>query len=155
MRIVLRHLGAFRESLIDNSQDIVLAWAHDLSKPLASRNAGALLLHEDGIGLAFDAALNDTAWSMDAHAAVQSGTVSKMSFGFLVREGGDRWERQSGKDVRIVTNARLLEISPVVFPVYSGTKVGVRTAAEILASRPNLDHAIIERDLLRLSLDLQ
>jgi len=139
--------GAFAESLADRSQDIVLAWAHDLSRPLASRNAGTLDLREDGKGLAIEAALNGTTWAADALAAIESGTVTKMSFMFRTRPGGDKWRREGGRDIRTVTSAQLFEVSPVVFPAYSATSVATRSAAEILSGRPAL------ADLQRMALE--
>jgi uncharacterized protein len=144
--------GAFSESLQDRADDILMAWAHDLSKPIASRNAGSLTLREDNTGLAFEAALNDTSWARDAYEAIQSGAISKVSFMFRVRPGGETWQREGGKDIRIVTAARLFEISPVAFPAYSDTSVvarSARSAVDILAGRPAL------KDLERMKLEIK
>lgn len=142
--------GAFRRSLEDRSQDIVMAWAHDLSRPLASRNAGSLSLSEDAKGLAFEARLNDTSWSKDAHAAIKSGAVRQVSFMFRVRPGGEQWDRESGRQLRRVTDAQLLEISPVVFATYNQTTVGVRSAADVLQAP-----GIAIRDALAQAIELE
>lgn len=48
-----------------------------------------------------------------------------MSFGFTVLE--DRWGYQDGIDVRELVKVKLFDVSPVTFPAYTETDVGVRT----------------------------
>src|SRR5262245_10327223 len=62
--------GAFRGTLGDTSKDIILLWPHDRTKPLASRASGNLELRESADGLHFNASMNHSSWSVDAHAAI-------------------------------------------------------------------------------------
>src|SRR5262245_39090152 len=73
--------GAFSETLA-GTDDVWLLWAHDVTKPLASRSSGNLAMQEQDTGLRFEASLNDTTWSKDAHQAIRSGTVKTVSFRF-------------------------------------------------------------------------
>jgi hypothetical protein len=47
-----------------------------------------------------------------------------MSFGFTV--GEDEWRSEDGGDVRELKKVRLFDVSPVTFPAYTSTDVGVR-----------------------------
>ena len=104
--------GAFADTLA-SADDVWLLWAHDLSKPLASRSSGNLAIQEQDAGLRFDANLNETTWSKDAHQAIRSGTVRTVGFRFrTVPEGGDAWTKTATGLVRTVSRAVLQEISP-------------------------------------------
>jgi HK97 family phage prohead protease len=89
--------GAFLDSLADSTQDVSLLWAHDPTKPLASRIAGSLTVAEDDLGLGFDAKLNGTSWSVDAYEAIRSKSVRTVSFRFSVPTGGDTWQHKGPK----------------------------------------------------------
>lgn len=125
--------GAFSTSLASSDHDIVGLWSHDMTKPLASRDAGTLTLSEDDRGLKFEMTPNKTSWAADALEAVRSGTVSNMSIGFAVRDS--KWETLNGKEVRTLTDIDLYEISPVVFPAYTATAAHVRSLADIWKQR--------------------
>ena len=47
-----------------------------------------------------------------------------MSFGFMVEE--EKWDTVDGVDVRELRRVRLFDVSPVTFPAYPSTDVGVR-----------------------------
>lgn len=117
--------GAFRESLGSITHDILALWSHDPSKPLASRSANTLTLREDKHGLAFEMDLSaGMSWVRDAHAAIRSGVISKMSIGFSVMD--DDWATEGGKTIRSLKNVDLYEVSPVAFPAYAGTEAEAR-----------------------------
>ncbi len=146
--------GAFADTLNDAARDVWALWAHDISKPLASRKSGTLQLAEDDHGLRFDMALGDTSWSTDAYTAVKSGVVRGVSFRFMVPSGGDVWQKRDGALVRTVKRAELLEISPTVLPAYGGTDVSARSVADVLAGA-RLDSGVAVRDLLAQMIDLE
>ncbi len=52
-----------------------------------------------------------------------------MSIGFRVMPGGERFERRGGLDVRIITDARIVEASIVTFPAYAATDATVAQRA--------------------------
>jgi phage head maturation protease len=47
-----------------------------------------------------------------------------MSFGFTVEK--DEWSTANGVDTRELIEVRLFDVSPVTFPAYTQTDVGVR-----------------------------
>ncbi len=117
--------GAFRESLKSAGHDILALWAHDTSKPLASRAAKTLDLREDDHGLAFEMDLSSTiSWVRDSYEAIRSGLVGKMSFGFSVID--DEWSTEGKRTIRSIKNLDLYEVSPVAFPAYEGTEAEAR-----------------------------
>src|SRR4051812_35906519 len=97
--------GAFNETLSDPAADVILLWAHDRTKPIASRASGNLDIRDAAGGLEFDGRLNGTSWAKDAHAAISGGTVRTVSFAFQVQEGGDTWTKTTGGLVRTVHKA--------------------------------------------------
>lgn len=122
--------GAFLRSLAETSHDIMALWAHDMARPLASRDAGSLTLNEDDTGLSFTMAVDSAmSWGKDAIAAVRGKLVKSMSFGFRVR--GEEWlKKVDGRPVRTLTDIDLYEISPVALPAYDGTSVEARALTD-------------------------
>ena len=54
-----------------------------------------------------------------------------MSFGFVVDEDGQAWERDKrGAVTRTLISLRLFDVSPVVFPAYAQTAVAVRALTQ-------------------------
>ncbi|MCL5072630.1 MAG: HK97 family phage prohead protease, partial [Actinobacteria bacterium] len=55
-----------------------------------------------------------------------------MSFGFIVPEGGDDWDMSDPENpIRILKRVILWDISPVTYPAYPQTSVGIRTAKQV------------------------
>src|SRR5690349_5533244 len=124
--------GAFADTI--KSADIRALWNHDPNFPLARTKSGTLKLKEDDSGLAIDAELPDTTFARDLLKSIERGDVDQMSFGFRVMPDGQKWAMQDGGLVRTLTNVELFDVSPVTFPAYPQTDVGVRTlAAEMRA----------------------
>jgi HK97 family phage prohead protease len=115
--------GAFADSLRENP-DVLLLLDHQMDRVLARSRSNSLRLAETDKGLAFEADLNGTSWANDALELVRSNNAGGMSFGFRVRNAGERWE----KTTRELRSLDLVEISVVsAFPVYSGTEVSARS----------------------------
>jgi HK97 family phage prohead protease len=140
--------GAFTAAI--PRDDVRALWNHNPDYVLGRNTAGTLSLREDETGLAVEITPPDTQWARDLMVSIKRGDVSQMSFGFQVTEA--TWDKTGERNVRVVRAVRLLDVSPVTFPAYSGTDVNVRSAAEIAA---DMDTGIVQRDLLRLSLDLK
>ena len=124
--------GAFSRALQDKTHDIMALWSHDLTRPLASRDAGTLDLSEDEKGLTFAMRVDQSmTWAKDAVTAVRAKLVRKMSIGFNVR--GEEWlKKVDGKMVRTLTDIELWEVSPVALASYEGTEVEARGAIDSL-----------------------
>lgn len=112
--------GAFGASLAD---DVRALWNHDTNHVLGRTTAGTLRLAEDAHGLKveIDPPSSAAGWV----ESIRRGDVSQMSFGFRVLE--DTWdEDEEGQEIRTLIKVKLYEVSPVAFPAYPDTEVGVR-----------------------------
>ena len=126
--------GAFARTI--ERDDIRSLWNHE-SKYLLGRNQnGTLELSEDSEGLEFVAVLPETTYADDVLALVRRGDLTQMSFGFSVI--GERWperkdwpegidyEAAGVQTLRVLTEVKLYEVSPVTFPAYPETSVEAR-----------------------------
>lgn len=118
--------GAFSKSLRNRKRDIRLYVNHDSNLVLASRRSGTLRLMEDERGLRVEADLPDTTAGRDIRELLRTGVVDKMSFGFTIPRGGDRWSEDGG--TRELREIALHEVSVVTgFPAYEQTQAAVRS----------------------------
>lgn len=130
--------GAFART---DFTDVLFSVNHDLDKiPLArSRNNNAnstLQLQVDNIGLAVRANLDieNNADSKSLYSSIDRGDMDGMSFIFYVEE--ERWE---GLDTdmptrHIISISKVVEVSAVNFPAYSGTDIALSRNADALES---------------------
>ena len=133
--------GAFRRAL-EEGQDVVALWNHDTNYVLGRRSAGTLHLTEDERGLRVEILPPDTQWARDLVESIRRGDVKQMSFSFRVPEGGEEWYTEGGRLVRRLKDVDLFDVSPVTFPAYPQTKVGVRSPEAWLAELRRLVAAI-------------
>lgn len=118
--------GAFAESLA--MDDVRALWQHDTAQVLGRSKAGTLVLAEDSKGLRVEIVPPNTQVGRDALESIARGDVDQMSFGFTVPPGGEDWrEDVDGMIVRSLRKVKLWEVSPVTFPAYPQTEVGVRS----------------------------
>ena len=119
--------GAFTEHLLGRP-DIRALWNHNPDMPIGRTKNGSLRVAEDHRGLRIEIDPPDTTWGRDAIEAIRSGVVDGMSFEFAV--DADEWAPAAdGGQIRTLRKARLNEVSPVTFPAYQSTEVGVRSEA--------------------------
>ena len=118
--------GAFRKSL-EGGTNIRALYHHQGDALLGTTRGGTLKLKEDANGLAFELALPDTTHGRDLAILVDRGDVAGCSFGFRVRDGGDRWEQRGGQLVRELLDVDLAEITLTSDPAYSDTTVAMRS----------------------------
>lgn len=117
--------GAFRTSL-EGGSNIRALYHHDGAALLGTTRGGTLQLREDSKGLAFTLTLPDTTHGRDLAVLVDRGDVAGCSFGFRVRDGGDRWEQRGAQLVRELLNVDLAEITLTSDPAYADTTVAMR-----------------------------
>lgn len=133
--------GAFARSL-QAGDNIRALYHHRDAELLASTRSGTLTLREDHHGLAFSLSIPDTSYGRDLAVLVERGDVAGCSFGFHVRDGGDRWEdRGDGAYVRELLDVELREITVTGDPAYSDTSVALR-GLDALVSDRNFSDAI-------------
>jgi len=117
--------GAFKEAIKED--DIRALFNHDPNFILARNKSGTLSLKEDSEGLAIEFEPPDTQAGRDLVISLDRGDVDQMSFGFSVKPNGQNWgEDKEGNVIRTLTNVRLFDVSPVVFPAYLQTDVAKR-----------------------------
>lgn len=112
---------------IDAGEDVHMLSGHDYTKPLASRSAGTLELHDTPEALEFEARIDTgTTWAADFIAAHGAGLIRGLSPGFRVSPGGDRVEARGDGMLRSVMRAELFEISAVTRPAYPAAQIEAR-----------------------------
>lgn len=124
--------GAFASSI--DGGDVRALWNHDPNYVLGRTTAETLRLGEDEHGLAVDILPPDTSWARDLMVSMKRGDVNQMSFGFQVVR--DQWETEKAdgqvRNVRTLLEVRLYDVSPVTFPAYTATSVGVRSFGDVV-----------------------
>lgn len=144
--------GAFRRSIAERRK--VVAWyqhGEGGQLPLGTTTASPATLDlQDGQErLVAVAHPPDRPWVEDLRAAVERGEVDGASFSFSVPPGGAVWRWSESDDelpLRELVDVDLWDVSPVVFPAYSGSSTalrsGYRTPEDVLrASQPAGDQA--------------
>jgi len=114
--------GAFEESL--EKDDIRALFNHDANFVLGRNRAGTLELREDEKGLYVKIIPPDTQMARDLITSIERGDINQMSFGFSVEE--EKCNTEDGIDVRELRKVKLFDVSPVTFPAYPATDVGLR-----------------------------
>lgn len=114
--------GAFKKSI--EKDDIRALFNHDPNYVLGRNKSGTLELKEDEHGLFVRIQPPDTSWAKDLTVSISRGDISQMSFGFVVLK--DEWRTESNADIRELMEVKLYDVSPVTFPAYTQTDVGVR-----------------------------
>lgn len=119
--------GAFRESI--HVDDVRALFNHDPNYVLGRNTSGTLQLEEDEKGLKVRIYPPDTQWARDLMTSIDRGDINQMSFGFVVEK--DHWGVENERDVRSLEKVRLFDVSPVTYPAYRQTDVGVRSMQEV------------------------
>lgn len=127
--------GAFRKTLKERTP--VLQFDHGKHPLVGSLPLGSIdTIREDQTGLYVRARLHDNWLVEPVRDAIKSGAVSGMSFRFsVVRDSWQEPQRKNDLPVRTISETKLYELGPVVFPAYDQTTVGVR--AQELAADPD------------------
>ena len=121
--------GAFKRA-INEGQDVRALWNHDPNYVLGRTTSGTLELAEDRHGLKITIDPPDTQFARDLVKSIDRGDVDQMSFAFVATE--EAWtERKDETDLRELIDVDLYDVSPVTYPAYEGTSVGLRSAEAI------------------------
>lgn len=136
--------GAFSKTLASNAE-IKADVNHSQDQVIGRRSKGTLLVHDANDGLHVEISPPDTSWGRDAVAAVEHGDYDGMSFQFNINEGGEKWTRENGKNVRYLSDLNLQRVSVVADPAYTDTAVEIRSLAADTFYNETSDQ--IQRDL--------
>lgn len=132
--------GAFAKTLSERAP--VIQFDHGHHPLVGSIPIGTLdRAEEDAHGLHIVARLHDNWLIQPVRDAIRDGSITGMSFRFsVVKETID----DSGDiPLRTITEVKLYEAGPVVFPAYTDTSVGVRSLLADPAARAELARALI------------
>lgn len=128
--------GAFK-TVLSKNPDVRALFNHDPNYVIARTKSGTLRVTEDGEGLHYEADIDGTTdIGKRLRSSLTRGDVDQSSFAFRVARKGDSWEEDDeGRLIRTIHQfSELYDVSPVTYPAYPTTDVGV-------ASRFSLAHA--------------
>lgn len=168
--------GAYRNAIAEG-QDVRALWNHDANFVLGRTTSGTLRLSEDVRGLRTETDAPDTPTIRDlVLAPIARGDVSGMSFAFtprradkvvatekdgvtIVDSGGDRltYRQDGGRFVqeRELLDLDLYDVSPVTYPAYEQTDVGLRSLAGLRLYRTSREAPGRRPRLIRAELRLR
>jgi len=128
--------GAFAESLMQD--DIRSLWNHNPDFVLGRKQSGTLRLQEDAYGLHIENDPPDTQVGRDAVVSIGRGDVNQMSFMFDALEVAWSEDPDTEQIIRSLYKVKLYEVSPVTFPAYPQTIVGVRGEDKLKSVLPDV-----------------
>jgi HK97 family phage prohead protease len=121
--------GAFRRP-IKEQQDVRALWNHDANFVLGRTKSGTLRLIEDEVGLRIEIDPPATQTARDLVESIRRGDVDQMSFAFIAVK--ESWtDRQGMLPLRELEDVDLFDVSPVTYPAYQATSVGLRSAEAV------------------------
>lgn len=127
---------------IDGGQDIHLLANHEFAAPLASRQAGSLILTDTDTALEFEArisaSMREVSFVRDFLGTLAAGLVGGISPGFSVPDGGEEIRPDGDGLLRIIHRADLVEISTVTKPAYPQAQIEARAWDVTTPPRRNL-----------------
>lgn len=122
--------GCFDNALRSNEVTCSF-WQHDERYLLATTVNQSLRMQSDNRGLYQETdLLGDTTDSRNMIAHLDAKRINAMSFAFRATRDGEKWSVVDKVEIREVFEVeRLKDVSPVTFPAYDGTDLGIRADA--------------------------
>ena len=140
--------GAFKRTLASGF-DFVALDSHDWAKPVGRVSAGSLKLYEDSHGLRVEITPQDTTVGRDLVENIRNGNIKGMSFGFNIVN--NTIVEEQDEIIQELRDVDLYEVSAVVLPAYSATKISLRAIAPYLAKDNEAAQDLKQRtELLRI-----
>lgn len=151
-------LGGFVEEISPEAlkdadlSDVRCLIDHDSSKVLGRTTSETLELTVDDEGLYFRCQLPNTTYGRDIYESVRRGDISQMSFGFILAEDGDEFEkRDDGLFKRTLRKIKsLFDVSIVTYPAYNDTDVAPALRSIEAIKQEELDKVKEEANRLEL-----
>ena len=100
--------GAFTKTLTERGNRVKILWQH--SEPLGM----PVSMREDAKGLFVEGRISKTRLGDEALELMRDGVVDQMSIGFQIPQGKSSYD---AKNIRTITEVKLMEFSPVTFPM--------------------------------------
>lgn len=126
--------GAFKRAIAED--DVRSLFNHEPSYILGRNRAGTLKLAEDEQGLLSTTYPPDTSYARDLLVSIERGDVSQMSFAFRVLR--EEWDETGDTLKRKILEVELFDVSPVTYPAYVQTDVGLRAVPREIVERRGL-----------------
>ncbi len=130
--------GAFKRAIVED--DVRALFNHDPNFVLGRNRAKptpTLTLSEDETGLLYTVVPPDTQVARDLMVSIDRGDISQGSFGFRVRK--QEWDETGEIVKRTLLEVELFDVSPVTFPAYPQTDVGLRALQDYRKDRPAME----------------
>lgn len=143
--------GSFKESLEDKYQ--IACYKHDLTKEVASVDAGTLILKENSVGLCYEIYLPDTKLGKLICSEMDDGLLSHVSVGF--KDAESTWETLIGENIRTIRKAKLYEISLVKNPAYWDTSIVNRGSLSSDMIVTQIENILLEEKRRELLLEIK
>lgn len=91
-------------------------------------NTMQLTVDDNGVNVKADLDTENNEQARALYSAISRGDMDGMSFCFYVGEDGQRWTKENGVERReILKVSKVIEVSAVNFPAYSGTNIDARS----------------------------
>ena len=91
-------------------------------------NTMQLSVDDAGVHISADLDTENNEQARAVYSAISRGDMDGMSFCFYVEEDGQRWTKENGVERReILKVSKVIEVSVVNFPAYSGTNIDARS----------------------------
>jgi len=123
--------GFFRKAISPEQLEAFSLFNHNDDRVLGATENNELTVKEDEVGLYHENVLiGDTTDSNNMIAHLRAKRIYKMSFGFSTHPDGDEWQVDGTTNKRILLPdgcSKLWDTSPVTFPAYRATDVGIRS----------------------------
>src|SRR5699024_987946 len=125
-------LGGFVETISPEAlkeadlSDVRCYFDHDTSKVLGRTTSETLELNVDDEGLYFRCQLPNTTYAKDVYESIRRGDINQCSFGFILDEDGDSFEKRDSDGLfkRTIRKIKSLwDVSIVSLPAYNDTDV--------------------------------
>jgi HK97 family phage prohead protease len=123
--------GAFTAAIARD--DVRCLYNHHDRYVIGRTASGTLRLSEDATGLAYEADPPDATWARDMVVSIERGDINQSSFAF--RATREQWDETGELPVRTILEVELLDVSPVTYPAYDDSTVGVRAQAVLAEAR--------------------
>ena len=120
--------------------DVIMQYDHH-GRVFARTSNGTLTITPDAHGLATDADLGGTDLGRGLFQEIKGGYTTKMSWAFVVADGGDEWKSETAPDGRSLETRtikrirKVYDVSAVSLPANDATEISARSLADGVIER--------------------